>query len=111
MSADNDRIDTSFESKRPEESISFEKSHPLQARFLERRDTLSGLFEGAVESGEADQLRGYANEKIGEAKIAIARALESPELAVQGIEQEILGAIQRYVGEEKDCKDEEEKGE
>jgi uncharacterized protein YjbJ (UPF0337 family) len=70
-------------------------------------ETLSQLFDDAIQSGETDQLRGYANAAMGEAKLAVGRAVESPNLTIAGIAQVALGAIQRYVGEEKLAPDEE----
>jgi uncharacterized protein YjbJ (UPF0337 family) len=69
--------------------------------------TLSQLFDDVVQSGETDQLRGYANEAMGKTKLAVGRAAESPDLTFAGIAQVALGAIQRYVGEEKVAPDEE----
>jgi uncharacterized protein YjbJ (UPF0337 family) len=70
-------------------------------------ETLSQLFDEVVQSGETDQLRGYANEAMGKTKLAVGRAAESPDLTFAGIAQVALGAIQRYVGEEKVAPDEE----
>jgi uncharacterized protein YjbJ (UPF0337 family) len=70
-------------------------------------EALSQLFDDVIESGQTDQLRGYANEAMGETKLAIGRAVESPDLTFAGIAQVALGTIQRYVGEEKVAPDEE----
>jgi uncharacterized protein YjbJ (UPF0337 family) len=62
---------------------------------------LSQAFGDVVQSGPSDQLRGYANEAMGRTKLAVGLALRSPELALAGIAQGALGAMQRYVGEAK----------
>lgn len=62
---------------------------------------LSQAFGDAVQSGPSDQLRGYANEAMGRTKLAVGLAIRSPELALAGIAQGALGAVQRYVGEAK----------
>jgi uncharacterized protein YjbJ (UPF0337 family) len=63
--------------------------------------TLTQAFDGVVQSGPSDQLRGYANEAVGRTKLAVGLALRSPELALAGLAQGALGAVQRYVGEAK----------
>lgn len=62
---------------------------------------LSQAIGDAVQSGPSDQLRGYANEAMGRTKLAVGLALRSPELALAGLAQGALGAVQRYVGEAK----------
>ncbi len=62
---------------------------------------LSQAFGDVAQSGPSDQLRGYANEAVGRTKLAVGLALRSPELALAGIAQGALGAVQRYVGEAK----------
>ncbi len=73
-------------------------SEPPAARL---NQALSQAFGGVVQSGQSDQLRGYANEAVGRTKLAVGLAIRSPELAIAGIAQGALGAVQRYVGEAK----------
>jgi hypothetical protein len=80
-----------------------ENSQSIAAELNER---LLRLFDEVSQSSDADLIRGYANETIGGAKLAVRRAIESPELTLEGIAQAALGAIQRFVGEVKSESDE-----
>ncbi len=62
---------------------------------------LASALNAIGQSGSTDQLRGYANEAIGETKLNIGLAVGSPELALLGIAQKALGQAQRYIGEAK----------
>jgi uncharacterized protein YjbJ (UPF0337 family) len=77
----------------------------------EFNEAFSQLFDEVSEAGETDLLRGYANETVGGAKLAVGRAIQSPELTLEGIAQATLGAIQRYVGEGKSESEKEEEAE
>lgn len=61
------------------------------------RETLGDL----ALSGATDQLRGYANETVGRAKMALGLAAQSPELMVAGVAQIAVGGVQRFIGEAK----------
>jgi uncharacterized protein YjbJ (UPF0337 family) len=65
-------------------------------------------FGNIVESGSADQMRGYANETLGKAKVAVALAVQSPDLAKAGIAQQVIGEVQKFVGEAKKTNDNEQ---
>jgi uncharacterized protein YjbJ (UPF0337 family) len=67
----------------------------------EINEAIQNLFDEVSEAEETDLLRGYANKTIGGAKLTVGRAIQSPELTLEGIAQATLGAIQSYVGEGK----------
>lgn len=84
----------------------------LQEHALCAIDQVKGVVSAALDdlaqSGSADQLRGYANEAMGQTKLAVGLAAQSPELAMAGIAQKALGEMQKFVGEAKRAADSEE---
>ncbi len=83
-------------------SLEREEARPRERSVVARLNgTLTQALGDVAQSGPTDQLRGYANEAIGRTKVAFGLALQSPELAMAGLAQGALGAMQRYVGEAK----------
>ncbi|TLG71840.1 CsbD family protein [Methylocystis sp. B8] len=69
---------------------------------------MTSALDAIVQSGSADQMRGYANQAMGKTKLAVALATQSPELAGAGIAQQALGEMQKFVGEAKLAADRDE---
>lgn len=73
----------------------------LQAHVLSGVDVARDALGDLAQSGATDQLRGYANETVGRAKMALGLAAQSPELTVAGVAQMAVGGVQRMIGEAK----------
>ena len=75
---------------------------PGQSPLAEQiKGVMASALDAIVQSASTDQLRGYANEAIGETKLNIGLAVGSPELILLGIAQKSVGQVQRYIGEAK----------
>lgn len=78
-------------------------------------DQVKGVVTSALDdlrhSGSTDQLLGYANEAIGQTKLAVGLVAQSPDIVVAGIAQKSLGELQKFVGEAKLAAEEIEKPE
>ncbi|MGJ0505913.1 MAG: hypothetical protein ACR652_02015 [Methylocystis sp.] len=89
----------SEESAARSEAIDLAPGHAAQP--APSGDPAKGVIASAVgavaQSLSADQLRGYANEAIGQTRIRIGLAVGSPELALLGMAQKALGQAQRYI--------------
>lgn len=61
------------------------------------KGVIASAVDAVAQSLSADQLRGYANEAIGQTRMRIGLAVGSPELALLGMAQKALGQAQRYI--------------
>lgn len=95
-------IDSLIDStKLPIEAAAFDLQENAQRAVDQMKDAMTAAVDAVVQSGSADQMRGYANEAMGKTKLAVALATQSPELALAGIAQKALGEVQKFVGEAK----------
>jgi uncharacterized protein YjbJ (UPF0337 family) len=92
----------------PIESAALDLQENAQSSVGQVKDVIASTLDTLVQSGSADQMRGYANEAIGRTKLAIALAAQSPELAMAGLAQQAIGELQKFVGEAKRAADPEE---
>lgn len=69
------------------------------------RDSMRERFENIVQSGAADQMRGYANQAMGKTKMTLGIATQSPNLMLSGLAQIVVGEFQKSVGEAKIAED------
>ncbi len=65
------------------------------------KDEIKEALDSVAESSATDLLRGYTNEAAGVAKEAIGRAVELPELVLEGMAQKALGEVQQFIGQAK----------
>ena len=65
------------------------------------KDSVKETLEAIVQSGSADQMRGYVNEAMGKTKVAAGLAMQSCELTLEGIAQAAIGEIRKFIGEAK----------
>jgi uncharacterized protein YjbJ (UPF0337 family) len=49
-----------------------------QSAVVQVKDAVASALDTFVQSGSADQMRGYANEGVGKTKLAVALATQSP---------------------------------
>ncbi len=65
------------------------------------KDGMKEALDSMAQSSATDLLRGYTNEAAGVAKEAIGRAVESPELVLEGMAQKAIGEVQQVIGQAK----------
>ena len=58
-----------------------------------------------VQSGTTDQMRGYANEAMGETKLTLGLATQSTHLTLTDLAQIVVGEFQKTIGEAKLAED------
>lgn len=85
----------------PIDAASPDLQQDAQSTIDQVKDAVTSALDAVVQSGSADQMRGYANQAMGKTKLAVALATQSPELAMAGIAQQAIGEIQKFVGEAK----------
>ncbi|MBG0800046.1 CsbD family protein [Methylocystis sp. FS] len=101
-------IDTLADStKAPLEAESLEVQQNIQHAIDQVKDAVSVALDCLTQCSSVDQLRGYANEAMGKTKLAIALSTRSPELAVAGIVQQVIGDLQKFIGEAKNADEKE----
>ncbi|MBM3563586.1 MAG: CsbD family protein [Alphaproteobacteria bacterium] len=71
----------------------------------EAKDSMRETFDNIVQSGAADQMRGYANQAMGKTKMTLGIATQSPNLMLSGLAQIVVGEFQKSVGEAKIAED------
>lgn len=69
------------------------------------KETVMDAVEDILQSGTRDQIRGHANQAMGQRKVAIGLAIESPELTIDGIAQKAIGLVQEFIGGAKMAED------
>jgi len=92
----------------PVQSAALDLQENAQSAVVQVKDAVVSAVGTFVQSGSADQMRGYANEAVGKTKLAVALATQSPELLVAGIAQQAIGEMQKFVGKAKSAADSEE---
>lgn len=83
---------------------------PAQARYsiAQAKDSMRETLDSIVQSGAADQMRGYANQAMGKTKVTLGLATQSPFLTISGLAQIAVGEFQKSIGEAKLAQDEED---
>lgn len=81
---------------------------PSARRYLvaQAKDSMLEAFDNIVQSGAADQMRGYANQAMGKTKLTLGMATQSPNLTLSGLAQIVVGEFQKSIGEAKIAEDE-----
>lgn len=69
------------------------------------KDSMWETLDNIVQSGAADQMRGYANQAMGKTKLTLGIATQSPSLALAGLAQIVVGEFQKSIGEAKLAED------
>jgi uncharacterized protein YjbJ (UPF0337 family) len=70
------------------------------------KDSMWEAFGHLARSGASDQMRGYANQAMGKTKLTLGMATRSPDLALAGLAQIVVGEFQKSIGEAKRSDDE-----
>ena len=70
------------------------------------KDSMREALGSIVQSGAADQMRGYANQAMGKTKLTLGMATQSPNLTLSGLAQIVVGEFQKSIGEAKTTEDE-----
>lgn len=83
-------------------------STPTRYSVAQAKDSMRDRLDNIVQSGAADQMRGYANQAMGKTKLTLGMATQSPNLALSGLAQIVVGEFQKSVGEAKLAEDEED---
>jgi len=93
--------------KAPLEAVSLDLQEKMQLAIDQVKDAVSVALDCLTQCSSVDQLRGYANEAMGKTKLAIALSTRSSELAVAGIVQQVIGELQKFIGEAKNADEKE----
>jgi uncharacterized protein YjbJ (UPF0337 family) len=80
---------------------------PARGRYsvAQVKDSVWETVDNFVQSGAADQMRGYANQAMGKTKLTLGMATQSPSLALAGLAQIVVGEFQKSIGEAKRAED------
>ncbi len=70
------------------------------------KNSMREALDNIVQSGAADQMRGYANQAMGKTKLTLGMATQSPHLTLSGLAQIVVGEFQKSIGEAKIGEDE-----
>jgi len=89
-------------------SVPFEPQGQARSSVAQAKESMLETLDNIVQSGAADQMRGYANQAMGKTKLTIGIAAQSPNLTLSGLAQIVVGEFQKSIGEAKLAEDEED---